>query len=110
METNINSKPINIIFSGTRYNDLLGNGLFQIIFYTFNGHHVNLLTSHHLSDQLKKDLIEHSIAYNIKLTFTNLYKGQSKGQDFIYTLRDLYQKLKYFIWLSLIHISEPTRL
>ena len=96
METNLNSKPINIIFSGTRYNDLLGNGLFQIIFYTFNGHHVNLLTSHHLSDQLKKDLIEHSIAYDIKLTFTNLYKGQGKG--FVYNLRSLYQKLKYFIW------------
>lgn len=62
-------KPVNVFFTGSIYQDCIGNGLFQIIFYTFD--EVNLICSNSISYKDKKLILNHAKLFGTKIKFVH---------------------------------------
>lgn len=63
-------KQVNVYFTGSTYNDCIGNGLFQIIFYTFDN--VNLTCEMEISENDKELIINHGKLFNTEISFSKI--------------------------------------
>ena len=64
-----NHPTTEIFFSGNSFRESLGNGLFQVIFYSFKGRSVTLVCINKLSLSERKLFIQQARSFNISLSF-----------------------------------------